>query len=177
MPITLYDAFVPSCLQILSATRKLLEKAEAFCAEKGLADDAITGACLAEDMRPFAFQIRVLSNHSIGAIDAVRAGMLEPALEPDPASFAEQKAQLDDTIAKLKQVSAEEMESFVGKDMKLSVLARGIELNFTAEDFLLSFSQPNFYFHATTVYDILRHKGLQIGKFDFMGAMRLKIPA
>ena len=69
------------------------------------------------------------------------------------------------------------MEGFIGNDMIFSVPTMNLELPFTAENFLLSFSLPNFYFHATTAYDLLRDQGVSIGKRDFLGAMRIKMPA
>jgi hypothetical protein len=70
-------------------------------------------------------------------------------------------------------VTADELEAFIGKDMLFEM--PGLKLPFTAEGFLLSFSQPNFYFHAATAYDILRAKGVGLGKRDFLGALRLKM--
>jgi hypothetical protein len=76
------------------------------------------------------------------------------------------------TLSALAAIEPAEIESFVGRDMRFEFGNRRFE--FTAEDFLLSFAQPNFYFHATTAYDILRWKGLPIGKRDFTGKLRLK---
>jgi len=67
-----------------------------------------------------------------------------------------------------------EIDAFVGRDMRFAVAAGERRLDFTAENFLLSFSQPNFYFHAATTYDILRWKGVRIGKRDFTGRLRTK---
>jgi hypothetical protein len=77
-----------------------------------------------------------------------------------------------DTLAALSAIEVAEVDSFVGRDMRFAFGNR--HLDFTAENFLLSFSQPNFYFHATTAYDILRLKGLPIGKRDFTGKPRSK---
>ena len=77
---------------------------------------------------------------------------------------------IDETL--VHGIDAAEVEAFFGRDMRFSFGER--TMDFTAENFLLSFSQPNFYFHATTAYDILRWKGLAIGKRDFMGRPRLK---
>jgi len=72
----------------------------------------------------------------------------------------------------LQQVKAAEVDAVQGKDMTFQLPT--MKIPFTAENFLLSFSLPNFYFHATTAYDILRHKGVPIGKRDFLGRMRIK---
>lgn len=177
MPMTLYDAFVPSCLQIVGAVRRIIDKAEAFCDEKGRPPEDLIGSCLIEDMLPFAYQVKSVRVHSLGAIEGVRNGVFSPDMSEPPASFDAMRDLLDGTADGLDAVTAGELEQYVGRDMKFSAPARNVELPFTTENFLLSFSQPNFYFHAATAYDILRHNGVQIGKLDFMGAMRLKAPA
>jgi uncharacterized protein len=139
MSFSLYAATVPSYIQILGAIGGLIDKAEAFCSEKGLMPEDILQARLAADMHPFAYQVKSTAVHSLGAIEAIKAA---------------------------------EIDSFVGRDMRFAFGDR--HLDFTAENFLLSFSQPNFYFHATTTYDILRWKGIPIGKRDFTGKTRTK---
>jgi len=174
VPVSLYDAFVPSCVQIIGAVRGLIGKAEAFCEEMGCPHQDLIESCLAEDMLPFAYQVKSVRVHSLGAIEGVRNGVFSPDMTPPPASFAALRDLLDEAVTGLGAVAVEELEGVIGRDMKFSMPERNIELPFTAEKFLLSFSQPNFYFHATTAYDILRHKGVQIGKRDFLGAVRLK---
>jgi hypothetical protein len=172
MTFSLYGATIPSCLQVLRALGALLEKAEAFCAEKGIAADEIVQARLAEDMLPFAYQVKSAAVHSLGAIEGVRKGSFSPDTTPPPTDFAGLNARIAETIAALEVIEPAEVDGFVGKDIRFAFGDRHIE--FTAEDFLLSFSQPNFYFHATTAYDLLRWKGVPLGKRDFMGAPRTK---
>lgn len=172
MAFSLYAATVPNYQQTLGAISGLLVKAEAFCNEKGIAPQDIIQARLAADMLPFAYQVKSTAVHSLGAIEAVRKGVFSPDMGPFPDSFAGLKAQVAQTLAGLEKVSAGEVDGLVGRDMRFSFGDRHID--FTAENFLLSFSQPNFYFHATTAYDILRWKGLAIGKRDFMGKLRSK---
>lgn len=176
MSISLYDATIPSYLQILGSVSGLIDKAEQFCAANGRDPAGVSGACLADDMLPFAYQILSTTTHSIGAIEAVRSGSFSPNMAPPPHGFAEQRGLLRDTIARLEQISADEMEGFAGKPVVFSVPALNIERHYTAVDFLLSFSQPNFYFHASTAYGILRNLGVSIGKRDFMGVTRT-VPA
>jgi hypothetical protein len=88
-----------------------------------------------------------------------------------PGDFAGMKALLARAADGLAAVTPDEMEGFIGKDMLFEM--PGLKLPVTAEGFLLSFSQPNFYFHAATAYDILRAKGVALGKRDFLGALRL----
>ncbi|HUN26303.1 MAG TPA: DUF1993 domain-containing protein [Steroidobacteraceae bacterium] len=172
MPLSLYDATVACYRQTLEAVTGLLGKAEAFCAEKKLAPETLIQARLAEDMLPFAYQVKSTTVHSLGAIEAVRKGVFSPDMTPPPESFPALKTRIAQTVEGLARIERAEVESFIGRDMAFVFGERRIE--FTAESFLLSFTQPNFYFHATTAYDILRAKGVPIGKRDFMGPLRMK---
>ncbi len=172
MALSLYAATVPNCQQILGSIAGLLAKAEAFCAEKAIVPQDIIQARLAPDMLPFAYQVKSTTVHSLGAIEAVRKGVFSPDMGASPDSFSALKALVAGTLAALEKISASEVDGFIGRDMRFSFGERHID--FTAENFLLSFSQPNFYFHAATAYDILRSKGVAIGKRDFMGKLRTK---
>jgi hypothetical protein len=170
MAFSLYAATVPSYLQILGAVDALLVKAQMFCTEKGMAPQDILHARLAEDMQPFAYQVKSTAVHSLGAIEGVRKGVFSPDTAPPPDTVAGLRARITETLAALERVEASEVESFIGRDMRFAFGDRHVD--YTAENFLLSFSQPNFYFHATTAYGILRWKGLPVGKRDFMGHTR-----
>ena len=172
MPLSLYEATVPTFQQIMGAVAGLLDKAEAHCAAKGLADSDLIEARLAPDMFTFNYQVKSTAVHSIGAIEALANGAFSPDLTPPPTSFAALKGRVADARAALDAVTPDQLNAYEGRDMAFSF--REFRMDFTAENFLLSFSLPNFYFHAATVYDILRHQGLPIGKRDFMGEMRIK---
>jgi uncharacterized protein len=172
MAFSLYSATVPSYRQILSAVSGLLDKAESFCEHQGIAPHDIIQARLAEDMLPFAYQVRSTVTHSLGAIEGVRRGVFSPDTTAPPDNFAPLKALITATIDALGAIEAAEVDAFVGRDMRFAFRDRSVE--FTAENFLLSFSQPNFYFHAATAYDILRWQGVAIGKRDFTGKTRSK---
>ena len=172
MAFSLYAATVPTYLQILDAVSGFIDKAEAFCAEKGIAPPDIIQARLAEDMLPFAYQVKSTAVHSLGAIEGARKGVFSPDMTTPPDNFPALKARIAETLAALRTVEAAEVDAFVGRDMCFAFGERRID--FTAENFLLSFSQPNFYFHATTTYDILRWKGVALGKRDFLGKLRMK---
>lgn len=172
MALSLYAATIPSYHQILGAVSGLLLTAEAFCLEKDIAHDDILQARLAPDMLPFAYQVKSTAVHSLGAIEGVRRGVFSPDMTPPPETLAALKTRIADTLAALEKIEPSEVDGFVGRDMRFTFRDR--QLDFTAEDFLLSFSQPNFYFHATTTYNILRWKGVQIGKRDFTGWLRAK---
>jgi uncharacterized protein len=173
MAFSLYEATIPSYKQILGAIGGLLSKAESHCAEQKLAAEEIIQARLAPDMLPFAYQVKSTAVHSLGAIEGLRKGVFSPDMTPPPQTFSALKTTIADTLAALEAIDAAEMEGFLGRDMRFAFGER--QFNYTAENFLLSFSQPNFYFHATTAYDILRCKGLPLGKRDFVGRVRIKV--
>jgi uncharacterized protein len=171
MSFSLYDALIPTFQQTLGAVVGLVDKAEAYCAENPAAD--LIQARLHPDMLPFSYQVKSAAAHSFGAIEGVRRGVFSPDMSPPPESFAALKQALAAATAGLAALGAQEVNGFVGRDMRFEM--RGRAMDFTAENFLLSFSLPNFYFHATTAYAILRHRGLPLGKRDFMGPLRLKV--
>lgn len=172
MSLSLYDAIIPSNRQIIAAVGALVGKAAAHCAGRGEPDSALVEARLAPDMLPFGYQVKAVAEHARGAIEGVRAGVYSPNLDPWPDSFAGLTAKLDDADAFLAALDPAEVEGFIGQDMRFEFGER--RMPFSAENFLLSFSQPNFYFHAATAYDILRAQGLAIGKRDFVGMPRIR---
>jgi uncharacterized protein len=172
MTLSLYAATVPAYRQILGAVSGLLRTAQAFCTERGIDPPELIQARLAADMQPFAYQVKSTAVHSLGAIEGVRKGVFSPDTTPPPETFAALEDRISATLSALEAIEPAEVESFIGRDMRFEFGTRRIE--FTAEEFLLSFSQPNFYFHAATAYDILRFRGVPIGKRDFMGRLRLK---
>jgi hypothetical protein len=170
MTFSLYSAVVPTYLQILESLSGLLDKGESFCSENGIAPEQIIEARLADDMHPFAYQVKSAAVHSLGAIEGVRRGVFSPDVTKPPDSFAALKTRIAEALDGLRAVVPGEVDDLVGRDMRFSFGERHID--FRAEEFLLSFSQPNFHFHAATAYDILRWKGVPIGKRDFLGRMR-----
>jgi len=172
MSISLYDAIIPSNIQVIGSVSDLVDKAAAFCTENGRSEEDIAQTKLIEDMLPFAYQVKAVAQHSLGAIEGVRAGNYSPDLGAPPTDFAGLKTKLAAASAALEAIDPAEVEGFIGNDMQFSFGETVIP--FTAENFLLSFAQPNFYFHATTAYDILRSEGVPIGKRDFLGQIRMK---
>ncbi|MGK2909609.1 MAG: DUF1993 domain-containing protein [Sphingobium sp.] len=175
MALSLYQVTVPAYIQILGSLLGLVDKAEAFCAENALPAEDILNARLADDMLPFAYQVKAATVHSIGAINGVHSGSFSPDRTPFPSSFEALKALVETALVGLQAIAPQDMEELVGRDMLFVLGERRME--FTVENFLLSFSQPNFYFHAATAYDILRSKGLSIGKRDFLGDIQIKASA
>ena len=171
MPLSLHAALVPSWIQILGAGLGWIDKATAH----GLTAAELTEARLIEDMFPFAYQVKSMAVHSQGAIEAVRQGVFSPNFgEALPSTLGELRERLDVAIKVLESVGEEELEGFAGRPMRFEVGEK--RLDFQAEDFLLSFSQPNFYFHATMAYAVLRAKGVPVGKRDFLGKLRFQAP-
>lgn len=172
MAIGLYAATVPAWLQQLRALARIMDKAREWCAANGGDETALIGAKLAEDMLPLGYQVKSCVHHSVGAIEGVRAGRFSPDMGGWPQDLAGLKAKLEGAIATLAALDPADIDALAGGDA--AFVMGELRMDFTAEDFLLSFSMPNFYFHATTAYDILRARGLPLGKRDFMGRPRLK---
>lgn len=170
MPFSLYEATLPSKLQILAAAQGWIEKARA----SDIAEADIAAAKLAEDMLPFAYQVKSMAVHSVGAIEGVRRGSFSPDMSEPATSLDAMQANLAAAEATLRGLDKTEVDAFIGGETRFVFAPRGVDMPFASEDFLLSFSQPNFYFHATTAYAILRHLGIKVGKIDFLGMPRVK---
>ncbi|AIT81047.1 DUF1993 domain-containing protein [Novosphingobium pentaromativorans] len=172
MSVSLDDAYVQTCLQILRALAGQLEKAEDHCKTAGVSPETLTEARLAPDMWPFAKQVFEAGHHSARAIEGVRAGLFGPELDPVPSDFPTLREQVAQSIATLEGVAPGELDAIADRDMRFEFKSH--RMDFTVADFLLSFSLPNFFFHATTAYDLLRSQGVAIGKRDFLGQARGK---
>jgi len=171
MAISLYDVSVAGFLQTLAGVAGFLEKGRAHLADKPGALDEIVQSRLWEDMFPFRFQVISVVHHSQGAIEGVKKGTFSPRID-GPNDYAGLQQLVADARTALKAVTPAEIDALEGKDMFFEF--RDVKLPFTAENFLMSFSIPNLQFHATTAYDLLRMKGVPIGKRDFTGPMRIK---
>ena len=171
MPLSLHAAYVPSALQMLGTAGHMIDKAEGWCADNNVNEGDMIGERIIEDMLPFTYQVKCVAEHTQGSVEGVRAGVYSPDLNPPPSSFAALRDKLATATAFMESLEEAELESFIGKPMRFEFKDRGMD--FTADQFLLSFSQPNFYFHAATAYNILRMKGAAVGKMDFMGRVRI----
>lgn len=172
MSLSLHTATVSSFLQILPQVEALVDKAGAWCRDKGAPEAELLEARLADDMWPFGKQVAVVSLHSAGALAGVKNGVFRPNLDPAPTSFAALRQMITDAIADVKATDPAELDRIGGQDMRFEFGDR--HMDFTLADFLLSFALPNFYFHASAAYAILRNQGLPIGKMDFLGRPRIK---
>ena len=172
MALSLYEATVPSQLQLLRALDAVLAKAGEFAAEKGMSDAELIDARLAPDMLPLGYQVKSCAAHSVGALEGVRGASFSPDLSAWPTDLAGLRGVVAKAIAALEEIDPTELDRLEAGDCTFRMGETA--LPFTAPQFLLSFSQPNFYFHATAAYAILRHLGMKLGKRDFLGAPRLK---
>jgi len=172
MALSLFDVTVAGYLQTTGAIAGVLEKGRAHCAETGADSADLLTTRLAPDMLPLTFQIWSVRHHSLGAIDGCKAGVFAPPPPMPDHDYAGWQGVLAETREALTKITAAEVEALEGRDMVFQL--GEMKMPFTAENFLLSFSLPNFYFHAATTYDILRMKGVKLGKRDFMGSMRMK---
>jgi hypothetical protein len=175
MAVPLYDLTVASYLQTLGAVGGFLEKGAAHCRDNNVDPESIVESRLWDDMLPFRFQIISVAHHSRGAIEGAKASVFGPPSESRPLTYAQLQELVAEARDALKAVTPADVNALEGKDVTFQL--GSFKLPFTAENFLMSFSLPNFYFHASTAYDILRTKGVALGKRDFMGAMRMKQPA
>jgi hypothetical protein len=172
MSVSLHTATVGVYLQILPQTARLVEKAEAHCREQGIGAEALLDARLAPDMWNFSKQVMCTVQHSAGAVLAMRTGKTGPDMSPPPTEFAPLRQIAVDAIALLQSVEPDEIDGAAGRDI-LFEFGTG-RMEFVGEDYLLSFALPNFLFHATTAYAVLRNQGLPVGKLDFLGRPRVR---
>jgi hypothetical protein len=174
MAISFHDLSVPTFLQTVSAVAGFLGRAATHCAETGADPDDFVHARLYDDMAPFHFQIEALAHHSVWGLEAVKTGVFDPPALVGPIPFADLRTMIDQAASALQAFTPNEVNSWAGKDLDLQIGPR--RLAFTAETYILSFALPNFHFHAVTAYDILRTRGVPIGKRDYEGALRIRTP-
>ena len=172
MTTSLYDLSVPTFLQTVRAVRGFLGRAVRHCAESGADPDDFVHARLFDDMAPFHFQIEAAWHHSVWGLEAVKTGVFAPPALVGPVPFADLQAMIGKAETALEALTADEVNSWAGKDLDLQIGPR--RLAFTSETLILSFSLPNFYFHAVTAYDILRAQGVPLGKRDYEGRLRIR---
>jgi hypothetical protein len=171
MSISFYDASVGSYQQVLASVAAIMEKGAAFAAENGTDLQEIVGTRLRDDMMPFHFQVVSVCHHSWGALQGMRDGRFAPPSFDLDKSYQELQALVGEAQEGVASISESEAADLADKSMVFAIGKR--EMPFTNQNFLLSFSLPNFYFHATTSYDILRMLGVPLGKMDFIGQLKM----
>ena len=171
MTISLYDASVASYLQTLGGVAHVLAKGEETAAAGDLDLDQLVRFKLQDDMLPFSFQVISVWHHSLGAVTGIKAGLFQPPPSMQGVDYQKLKSLVAEARSGLESVTREEIDALADKPMVFRFGKQ--EMPFTTTNFILSFSLPNFYFHATTTYDVLRMHGVPLGKFDYLGAMRV----
>lgn len=166
MPLSMSQASVPVFQHMLKALSTILDKAAAHAKETGADPDTLLSARLAPDMFPLTRQVQIATDHAKGA-SARLSGRENPKFEDDETTFEALKARIAKTLAFVASVPASEIDGSETREVTLTI--GGKPMTLTGQQYLLHFAMPNFYFHVTTAYDILRHKGVAIGKGDFMG--------
>jgi len=172
MTLSLYDATIPAFLQILVPVGGLVEKARAHSAAGGVSQEALCDARLAPDMWPFAKQVACACQHSAGAVAGVQLGETGPDLTAPPMTFDGLAGRVAEAVASLQAVTPEVINALADSDHVFRIGDRKLE--FSGQDYLLGFAMPNFYFHASMAYAVLRNAGVAIGKMDFLGAVPMK---
>lgn len=167
-----YDLSVPTFLQTVRAVGGFLDRATAHCASTGTNPDDFVDARLFEDMAPFHFQIEAAWHHAVWGLDAAKTGVFAPPALVGPVPFTDLRAMISKAETALEALTPEEVNSWAGRELDLQIGPR--RLAFTSETLILSFSMPNFHFHAVTAYDILRSRGVPLGKRDYEGQLRTR---
>ncbi len=169
MSLSMYQASIPAFVRILGNLSAILDKAAAHAEIKEIDPAVFVNARLAPDMFPLARQIQIASDGVKGC--AARLSGIEVPSYPDTeTTFAELQARIAKTAAFIQSVDPAKIEGSEEKTVTLKI--RNKEISFTGRDYLFNFVIPNFYFHVTAAYAILRHNGVEIGKMDFLGNAR-----
>ena len=164
--VSLYKISAPIFVQHLEAMSNVLDKAGAIAEQRKLNQEDILNMRMYPDMFPFVRQIRQMTNHAVQAI-ANCAGVAPPQMADTEKNFADLKARIKTAVDFIKSVKAADVDGKEDKEITLKTPAG--EQKMTGQALVLNRCIPNFYFHATTAYDILRQMGVELGKRDFMG--------
>ena len=166
--MTLSEIAVPTFVQLLTALSAVLDKAAAFAEDKKIDPKVLLDARLAPDMFPLARQVQLASDFAKGAAGRL-AGVDLPKYADVETTIEELKQRIATTIGFVTGLDAAAIDAGADRDVTLPIGGKPMTLKGKA--FFVHFGLPNFYFHVTTAYDILRHNGVTIGKRDFVGAL------
>jgi hypothetical protein len=167
MSLTLYQASIPVLVRMLGNLSALLDKAATHAEAKKIDPAIFINARLAPDMYPLSRQVQIATDVVKGCA-ARLAGIEVPSYADNEVTFAELQARIAKTVAFIQSVTAEQIDGSEERNITLKFGSR--EFHFLGQAYLLNFVYPNFYFHLTTAYAILRHNGVEIGKMDYIGA-------
>lgn len=166
MSISMYQASVPVLVRMLKNLSDLLKKGQAHAEEKGFDDGILVNSRLSPDMLPLVGQIQIATDVAKGCA-ARLAGETSPSYEDNEKSFEEMLARIEKTIEYLTSFKPEQIDG--SEDKTVTIQAKGNTMSFPGMQYLVHFVHPNFYFHITTAYGILRHNGVDLGKMDYLG--------
>jgi hypothetical protein len=169
MTISMYQASVPVFIHALRNLSAILRKAVAHAEANKINPAALLGTRLYPDMYPLVRQIQLATDNAKGPAGRL-AGIERPIHEDNETSFDELQARIEKTVAFLKSIKPEQIDGSEEKTITLTV--RGNEIQFLGQAYLLHFALPNFFFHVTTAYAILRHCGVELGKLDYLGGQQ-----
>lgn len=172
MTIAFYDASVACYQQTLTALDKLLQKSLVYCHENNIDPDVVLENSIHPDMLPLRYQIQASVHHSVSAMSAFECGDFVPPANLPKSNYEELQALVRQSLSTLENYLPASVNDLVNNEVIFTLGDR--KLHFTAQDFLLSFSLPNFHFHVTTAYDIFRALGVPIGKRDYLGTLKFK---
>ena len=167
MSITMHSASVPVFVRLLGNLTVWLDKAEAHAAAKKFDAGVFLGTRLAPDMLPFKTQIQIACDTAKFCV-ARLAGVEAPKFDDTEASIAELRERIRQTVAYMQSVSAALVDGSEDKDVVIP--RRDGPMTLKGEAYLKHYATPNFYFHVTTAYALLRHNGVELGKSDYLGA-------
>jgi hypothetical protein len=166
MTLSMYQASTPRFINILRNLSGILDKAAAHCEARKIDPPVMMQARLYPDMFPLVRQVQIATDNAKG-IAARLAGVDIPSFPDTEQTFDELKARIDKTIAFMDSVPAASIDGTEEKELQIKL--GKLEVNWKGMQYLLGFAHPNFYFHVTTAYGILRHNGVEVGKGDYIG--------
>jgi len=169
--LSLYDVSVPVFIRALENLDKILDKGAAYFAEKGRAEGELSGSRLIEDMHPLTAQIQRASDTAKGVVTRI-GGADNVPMADEEKTIDDLKARIAKTIAVLK--SADRAAFDDKEDATVEIVTPSRTLVFTGKSYILEFCIPNFFFHVTTAYALLRKEGVPIGKMDYLGAIQTR---
>ena len=168
MTLSMYQASVPLMTRMLANLKNILQKAAEHAKAKKIDESALLNARLFPDMFVFTRQVRLACDFARGT-GARLAGLEPPAYEDNEQSIAELVARIERSIEYLGTLKAQQIDGSETREIVRPI--RGEPKKFTGINYLLQFALPNFFFHVSTAYAILRHSGVEIGKTDYIGAL------
>jgi hypothetical protein len=169
MKISMYQASAPRFAHMLRNLSVLLDRAQAHAEAKKIEPSALTAYRLYPDMFPLTRQVQIACDQAKGCV-ARLAGVDIPKHDDTEQSFADLKARIEKTLKFIESVKPAQLDGAEEREIVLKL--RAGDLRFSGLDYLFGFAYPNFYFHVTTAYNILRHNGVDLGKADYIGGGR-----